>query len=119
TYTPTSSGSGTVTATVTDSVLYSASDSGTLNFTVAPAKQTLTLNLNGHTNTGATFSWNSITGATSYKLCVSGPSVNTCQNISGTSGTITGFYQSGKTYSATVTANDSDNTASDPVTWKA
>jgi len=117
TYTPTSSGSGSLVATVTDSVLYQGSDSATINFTSAPVKQTLTLNLSGHTNTAANFSWNSISGATSYKLCVTGPGVSKCQDFSGTSGTINAIYQNGKGYSATLTANDSDNTTSNTVTW--
>ncbi|HET6925170.1 MAG TPA: hypothetical protein VFH39_05045, partial [Candidatus Saccharimonadales bacterium] len=121
TYAPSTSGSGTVTATVTDSVLYSATDSGTLNFTAPQpvAGQTLTLSLNGHTSTAADFRWNGINGASSYRLCVTGPGVNNCQNFSGTSGTINAVYRPGQTYSATVTANDSSNTTSDPVTWKA
>jgi penicillin-binding protein 1A len=39
TYTPTATGSGKLVATVTDSVLYQASDSRTLNFTIPPPPQ--------------------------------------------------------------------------------
>ena len=42
TYTPTSSGSDTLTATVTDSVLYSGTDTATLNYTAAPKTTPLT-----------------------------------------------------------------------------
>lgn len=48
TYTPTSSGSGTVTATVTDSVLYQGSDSGNLTYSAPVAGPTgFTANISG------------------------------------------------------------------------
>jgi penicillin-binding protein 1A len=59
TYTPSSSGSGTLTATVTDSVLYQGSDSQTLNFSVpAPV---VSAGITGFTATAGggktTFNW--------------------------------------------------------------
>ena len=55
-YTPTFSGSGTITATVTDSVLYQGSDTATVNFTApATGPQGFSGNRSGTTN--ATFSW--------------------------------------------------------------
>jgi hypothetical protein len=63
TYTPTFSGSGTVKATVTDSVLYSNSDSATANFTLAAAPPSTTITV---TNTSYALNWNSISGASYY-----------------------------------------------------
>jgi penicillin-binding protein 1A len=52
-YSPTSSGPGTITATVSDSVLYQGSDSVTVNFTAAGGTP---LTLNGATPTSASWS---------------------------------------------------------------
>lgn len=53
-YTPTSSGSGTLTATVTDSVLYSGSDSATLNYTSKQPLGSFSANNDG---TKTNFTW--------------------------------------------------------------
>ncbi|HET7320225.1 MAG TPA: transglycosylase domain-containing protein [Candidatus Saccharimonadales bacterium] len=87
TYTPTSSGSGSLVATVTDSVLYQGTDSATLNFTVPQppvASQPLTI-----TNTTAAsggkvkVSWSGGTGTVSIfrsngVLLCSGNSDSSC-----------------------------------------
>lgn len=97
TYTPTSSGSGTLIASVTDSVLYAATDSATLNFTLPPQQtaevttppaSATNLNLRGtQSASGAiTFKWDggtapySITGPVGSTLgnCAAVKSGNTC-----------------------------------------
>jgi hypothetical protein len=63
-----SSGSYTVTATVTDSVLYSASDSTTVNFTVAgPVGSPLTLSSATASGGTTTISWSGGTGPYTVK----------------------------------------------------
>jgi penicillin-binding protein 1A len=54
-YQPTSSGTGTVTATVVDSVLYSST--GTTTITYAPALSNPTVSTSGGTNSTTTISW--------------------------------------------------------------
>ncbi|HXR49553.1 MAG TPA: transglycosylase domain-containing protein, partial [Verrucomicrobiae bacterium] len=84
TYNPSSSGSGNLTATVTDSVLYSGSDSATLNFTGASS---LALAI---TKTGTILHllWSGATGTTTGYA--NGPSSGSCSS-SGTSCDITGL----------------------------
>lgn len=120
TYTPSASGNDTLTATVTDSVLYSGSSSTPLNFTVPPPPTTpagggngnqgtgtLNLTQTGHTGTNSVFSWTSI-GAASYQLCWSGFSTGCAPATSGTSSSTSPLVP-GKAYTATVTAKDSSN----------
>jgi membrane peptidoglycan carboxypeptidase len=102
TYSPSSSGSGAVNATVTDSVLYSGSASQTVSYSTAAAGGNINLNANSHSASGASFSWTALSGASSYDLCYNGASSG-CQTVSGTS-TTTGPLPNGN-YSATVTAN--------------
>ncbi|HLY65999.1 MAG TPA: hypothetical protein VKU60_10740, partial [Chloroflexota bacterium] len=82
-YSPTFSGSGTITASVTDSVLYQGSDSATVNFTQAQAgPQNFTgSHTAGHTN----FSWSG--GVAPYTVYNAGTTtpVPGCSNVSGTS----------------------------------
>jgi penicillin-binding protein 1A len=115
TFAPTTSGSGTLTATVTDSVLYQGTDSRTLNFTPPPTPTggtTLTLNLDAHAGTGASFSWTNIS-ASNYSLCWNGPT-NGCKSTSGTSTSITGLLPNGS-YTASVTGGSQ---TSNTVSWK-
>jgi membrane peptidoglycan carboxypeptidase len=112
-YTPSDSVNGTVTVTVTDSVLYQGSDSTSINFTSAPqAGGPITLSPPSHSGTDASFSWTS-NGSASYKLCYSGPT-NGCITVNATSGTFHGLTPNGN-YSATVNGSGTD---SNTVFWK-
>jgi len=114
TYTPSSSGSGTVMANVTDSVLYQGSASQAMSYSIpAPAApQSLTLSLGTHSGSTANFSWNDI-GASSYQLCWNGFSSG-CTSTGSTSGTANGVVP-GKPYTATATP--SGGSASNTVSW--
>jgi membrane peptidoglycan carboxypeptidase len=85
-FNPTENGSGTILATVTDSVLYAGSQSSPINFTVpAPkVKTTITSPENNQVVQSATVlvSWNGGTGP--YTVFVNG-SPSACQNTSNTS----------------------------------
>ncbi|HUY84911.1 MAG TPA: transglycosylase domain-containing protein [Candidatus Dormibacteraeota bacterium] len=83
TYNPTSSGSGTLTATVTDSVLYQGSNSATLNFS-----SPLTLASPTVAGTQITLNWTGGTGT--FTAVVSpAPLTTTCDSVQGDSCTIT------------------------------
>ncbi len=115
TYNPSSSGNGTLTATVTDSVLYSGNQSTPFSYSVpspTPAPQSLTLQLGTHPGSNANFSWNDV-GASSYQLCWNGFSSG-CTSTGGTSASASGLTPN-KTYSATVTP--SGGSASNTVSW--
>lgn len=84
-YTPSFDGSGTVTATVTDSVLYSGSDSTTVNFTPGANHSPLTLSASV-TGGNVNFNWSGGTGPyTVYKSDGSSPVGGNCTNNSGNS----------------------------------
>ena len=111
TYNPSSSGSGQLVATVTDSVLYSASSSS--NFTYSSGEsQNLNLTLGSHSGGNANFTWNSIAGNPSYTICWSGFSSG-CVSTPNTSYAITGLSNS-KQYSATVSGGGA---SSNTVNW--
>ncbi|HVW23410.1 MAG TPA: transglycosylase domain-containing protein [Candidatus Saccharimonadales bacterium] len=114
TYVPTSTGSGTLTATVVDSVLYAGTATGPFAYT---ATQPLVISIGTHNGTHANLSWNSVTGATSYQLCITDKTANTtqCYTENTTSDNVTVLPS--RSYSANVTANDPSNTASNTVTW--
>ena len=116
-YSPTSTGSGTITATVSDSVLYQGSDSQTINYRIPAPPQSLTLGLGTHSGTSQSFNWNDI-GASNYTLCWSGtsPGANSGCNPpkGGTTDTVNGLAI-GKSYTATVTPNG--GSASNSVPW--
>ena len=85
TYNPTSSGSGNLVATITDSVLYQGTDSATINFTQPPqqtAEVTSPLGAFTATNTGAagktSFSWTG--GKGPYKVTAAGADVCSAQD---------------------------------------
>jgi membrane peptidoglycan carboxypeptidase len=104
-YNPSSSGSGTLNATVTDSVLYSGSASQAFNYTSANSS-TISLNLNSSGATGASFSWSALSGASNYTLCYTGTTTGAssgCQTVSGTSATV-GPLPAGS-YTASVSSN--------------
>lgn len=93
TYSPTSSGSDTLTATVSDSVLYQGSDSTTLNFTLPPppvaATQSLTVisPTQGQivTTNSITVTWSATVSKTPYTVYVrknSGSFVTACTSSS-------------------------------------
>lgn len=63
-YSPTFSGSGTITATVTDSVLYQGSDSATVNFTQAQSRGQISIN----TATTTSASWSGGKSGTTYTV---------------------------------------------------
>ena len=90
TYTPTSSGSGSLVATVTDSVLYQGTDSATINFTVPPPPAEVTpapnqtnLGLKATVKDGSvTFNWSS--GTAPYNITGPAGPVIGCTNVSTT-----------------------------------
>ncbi|MDL2363433.1 MAG: transglycosylase domain-containing protein [Patescibacteria group bacterium] len=85
TYNPTENGNGTLVAIVTDSVLYSGSQSSPINFTVPQKVDKLTLNSpsnNQAVGTTTTVSWSGGTGP--YTVYVNG-SASACQNTGATS----------------------------------
>lgn len=89
TYAPTTAGSGTLTATVTDSVLYQGSNSATMSF--APPTQPLTL-ISPTPNqtfggTSIPVQWSGGTGT--YTAYVNGTAASTCQNVSTNSCSVT------------------------------
>ena len=116
TYNPTSSGAATLSASVTDSVLYQGTDTATINLVSAPVNQALTLQLGTHPSTIANFSWNSIAGATGYNLCLSISSSQCYPFEATTTGTATKL-QAGKQYGATITAVGGSSTPSATVDW--
>lgn len=96
TYTPSFTGSGTVTATVLDSVLYSGSASPqTVNFTSGTTTSPLTLNANA---TGGTvnFSWSGGTGP--YTVYKSDGSTHVGGNCTNNSGNSCSAQKSGNSY---------------------
>jgi hypothetical protein len=112
-YTPNTSGSGTLTATVTDSVLYSGSDSSTINFSPPPQSGgAITLTLSSHSGGDANLNWTS-NGSASYLLCYSGPT-NGCTTVGNTNATFHGLIPNSN-YSATVNGSGHD---SNTVFWK-
>ncbi|MEK7059913.1 MAG: transglycosylase domain-containing protein [Patescibacteria group bacterium] len=110
TYTPATSGSGALTVTVTDSVLYQGTATQAFNYTAPSAAATLVLG--AHSGTSASFSWNNV-GASGYQLCWNGFSGG-CSNQSGTSASIPGLVPT-KPYSATITPDGGP--ASNSVSW--
>lgn len=83
TYKPDSSGSGTLTATVTDSVLYSGSDSQPINFTAsAPVASLGNFTATRKGNTEVDFSWDGGTGPFDI-YDSSNPSLKFCSSIGG------------------------------------
>ncbi len=116
TYNPSSTGSGTLTATVTDSVLYQGSASQPMSYSIPPPKS-LTLSLGSHSGTSANFSWNDLGPGSTYRLCwtsTDGGGTNGCTDYNTTTGPATGLIPS-KNYSATIS---SSGVTSPPVTWK-
>jgi len=81
-YKPTFSGAGTITATVTDSVLYSGSDSKSVNFTRAAQPLSLQASTNG---ANIDFSWSGGSSGDTYTVFDSskgGANVVSCTNVS-------------------------------------
>jgi membrane peptidoglycan carboxypeptidase len=111
TYTPSSSGSGTLTAEVIDSVLYQGTASSAFSYTVT-VPPSITLTLGTHPGSTANFSWSELLGASTYNLCYSGSSSG-CKSSSNTSTNLTGLNPGGS-YSAFVSAS---GTNSNTVNW--
>lgn len=86
TYTPTSNGSGPLTATVTDSVLYQGAE--TVNFGYS-ASSPITLSVSGSTATSAAIEWSG--GSGTFSAFLNDVAASSCQNISGSSCTVTGL----------------------------
>lgn len=116
TYNPTSSGSGTLTATVTDSVLYSGTSSTNINFTspqVDQGRPNLRVKLDSHTGTNATISWDQVAGASKYTINLTG-SGGRCDPSGAATASCTGLIP-GQKYTATVTSDGPGATGS--VDW--
>jgi membrane peptidoglycan carboxypeptidase len=110
TYTPTSNGSDTVTATVTDSVLYQGTASQAMSYNI-PVPKSLTLSLGDHSGITQKLIWNDLGPGTSYQLCWSSSNGGVgggCTNTSSTFYTITGLTPT-KSYSAKVSAGGIDS----------
>lgn len=107
-YTPTSNGSAPLTVSVTDSVLYQASDSTTLNFTV-PAS--LTLTGQGAPGKKINLQWTGATGAVS--AYVNGSLATDCNNAPGGACSMT--MPSGTT-AYNIYVKDSAGNTSPPIT---
>jgi hypothetical protein len=105
-YKPTFSGGGTITATVTDSVLYSGSDSKTVNFTRAAQPQSLTIN----TATKTDASWSGGQSGTTYTLT----DVSNGQTLCSTSQTSCNYF--GKGVKSGDTLQLTDNSGDIPAT---
>jgi hypothetical protein len=107
-YSPTFSGSGTITATVTDGVLYSGSDTATVNFTQAVAGPQ---NLQGTRNgTNASFNWTD--GSSPYTIYKNGSALSgNCANTSSSS-----CSQSVGSGSATFYVQDKNGNKSNSIT---
>jgi membrane peptidoglycan carboxypeptidase len=107
-YTPSSSGSGTLTANVTDSVLYQGSSSASLNFT-----STSPISLSNPTSQGvhrASLSWSGGNGGiTAY---VNGSPASDCSNVSGNGCTVNNAPAGSSIY-----VQDSSGTKSNTVTY--
>lgn len=83
TYTPTASGNDTLTANVTDSVLYSGSATANLTYAPAPSAQPLTILTATANKNLATISWSGGTGP--YDLYRTDNNLPLCQKVSSTS----------------------------------
>ncbi|HVC36140.1 MAG TPA: transglycosylase domain-containing protein [Candidatus Dormibacteraeota bacterium] len=126
-YIPTTTASGTLVATVTDSVLYQGTDSATVNFTAPPPPTggTITLTVKSSSGTTAVLDWTTYNGAANYKLCwvnLTLGSNSTCNSPvdgSSNSDSIKNLI-AGNKYQATVTALDSNGATlqtSNQPTW--
>lgn len=111
TYNPSSTGSGTLTATITDSVLYQGTSSASFSYSSANS-QNLNLSLDSHPGTNANFSWNGISSNPTYTLCWSGFSSG-CISTANTTHSIPGMVPN-KQYSATVSGGGA---SSNSVSW--
>lgn len=79
-------GSRSFSAEIIDSVLYSNSDTQTIDVAGAPAPETLTLKVTGGPG-NYNFSWNAVPGASGYSLCFYSSNINPeqCVNTANTS----------------------------------
>ena len=109
TYTPSSSGSGTLKATVTDSVLYQGSASQTMSYS---ASNPVTLSLTGSTSSSAAIQWSG--GSGTFSAFLNNVAASSCQNVSGNSCTVLGSISSGSTIYVEDSSNDKSNTVSTP-----
>jgi membrane peptidoglycan carboxypeptidase len=116
-YSPTTSGSGTLTATVTDSVLYQGTANATLNYSAPVTALTLTSPSAGSiTSSSFTANWSGGTGPFTAYLAGSDGTANansTCTNVTGTSCTVT--FPSSGSYSFYI-EDTSNNEQTTPIT---
>lgn len=112
-YTPNFTGSKTVTVTVVDSVLYDASDSGTISGQSANTGIIGSLSVADQGSDSVKIGWSgsSMPSGTTYQLCLkeTGGS-NSCSNT--TSKSQTRSVEIGKSYTATVTASGKSSSIS-------
>lgn len=91
-YSPTYTGTKTITVSVVDSVLYQGSDTAQLTAETAPT--TISLDITHGIGLNYTFVWNSITGGNPYKLCLktslSGGNFNCTTEVSGVTKSVAG-----------------------------
>lgn len=106
-YTPTSTGNGTLSATVTDSVLYQGSDSASISYTTPTAP---TLTLTGSTPTSALIQWSG--GVGPFTAFLNNNPSTSCQNVSGSNCTVSGPF----TPNSTIIVKDSGGRSSNAVT---
>ncbi|HTB49058.1 MAG TPA: hypothetical protein VK712_03170, partial [Verrucomicrobiae bacterium] len=108
-YSPSSSGSGTLMATITDSVLYSGSQSTPFTYSVTSP---LSITSVGSSGTSASVQWTGGTG--SFTAYLNGTASSSCQNVGGTSCTVTGLSPGPNSNS--IFMQDSSGDKSSPVT---
>jgi membrane peptidoglycan carboxypeptidase len=106
TYTPSGNGSGTINATVTDSVLYSASQSQSMSYSIPQAQNSNPITLSASGSSGSyNLSWSG--GSGNYTVSVNGTPYPTCSGISANSCAVTAT--TGSTAEVTDTNNDNSN----------
>ncbi len=114
TYNPTASGSGTLTAIVTDSVLYQGKASSPLNFTVATptaAASPITIGSVAAAGPSASIQWSG--GSGPFTAFLNSVASSTCKNIPANNCTVTGLHPGANTIY--VKEDNSDNQSA-PIT---
>jgi penicillin-binding protein 1A len=106
-YTPGSSGSGTLLAVVTDSVLYSGSASQAMSYSSASP-----INITGYTSGSSSSSITWSGGRDTFTAFLNGNPSGSCSNVGGNSCNVTGLNPGNNT----ISVQDSDGDTSSPVT---
>jgi penicillin-binding protein 1A len=110
-YSPTASGSNTLTATVTDSVLYSGTDNATLNYSntnASPSSNNITFNSAAAGVTNTTFSWSG--NADTYSVYKSGGGSPLCTSSGFSCNTLVSNAPSGTSVFVRDSEGDQSNT---------